>query len=155
MSFPRNSQRAALGLLLAGALLCCTSGRPTEGRKSLAPQPAARVRGPAAQSFDRFCRSWMGKLSVRHEHNAKKIAYRKNKGRVVGEYVGYSKTPARCSVKKTGVPANPFVGKLVYYEVRYRKAGKTREAARASRPRALERVEVLELFRFDGKRWVY
>ena len=58
-------------------------------------------------------------------------------------------------MSETGVPANPFVGKLIYYELRFRKSGKTGKAARASRPQAFEEGAVMEFFRFDVTRWVY
>ena len=97
----------------------------------------------------------MDKLSARHQQNAKGIAYRKHGDQVVGEYIGYSREPLQCSVTKTGVPGNPFVGKLIYYELRYRQSGQTNQAARRSHPQPLEEVAVMEFFRFDGQRWVY
>jgi hypothetical protein len=152
-------QRAVIAVLLAFGVLVYAAGCTKDGpgvTDSVRPKASrGKKAGPAGKSFDLFCASWMQKLNQRSERNAKKIAYRKTGGRIVGEYVGYSSKPVRCSVKETGVPANPFVGKLVYYEVRYRKAGETRAAARKSRPKPLERIEVLELFRFNGKRWIY
>jgi len=97
----------------------------------------------------------MVKLSERHERNARRVAYRKRNGQIVGEYIGYSREPLQCSVSETGVPANPFVGKLIYYELRFRKSGNTHKAARASVPQAFEEGPVMEFFRFDGTRWVY
>ncbi len=149
--FP-NLQRAALALLLGGALLSCTNAGVSQSVKYVS---ALATASPAQQSFHRFCRSWMDKLSARQERNAQGIGYRKRTGRVVGEYIGYSKEPLQCTVKETGVPGNPFVGKLIYYERRLRKSGKTYKAARANLPQALEEVAVMELFRFDGTRWVY
>ena len=152
--FP-NLQRAALALLLGGALLSCTNAGVSQSMKESAPVSAPATASPAQQSFHRFCRSWMDKLSVRQERNAQGIGYRKHTGRVVGEYVGYSKEPLQCTVTETGVPGNPFVGELMYYERRFRKSGKTYKAARANPPQAFEEAAVMELFRFDGTRWVY
>jgi len=153
-------QRTALGLALAFGLLAdaarCLAAPPLQPTPSRAAQPETpTAASKVANSFNRFCDSWMQKLSARNQRNAGKITYHKNGSGVVGEYTGYGSTPLHCSVKPTGVAKNPFVGKLVYYEMRYQKAGKTRKAAGASRPRALEQVEVLEIFRYDGTRWVY
>ncbi len=150
-----NLQRASLALPLGAVLLCCAGVGGNVAKAAPPPVSAAAAASPAQQSFDRFCRSWMAKLSKRHEQNAKQVAYRKRNGQVVGEYIGYSREPLQCSVSETGVPANPFVGKLIYYEVRFRKSGKTQKAARGSLPQAFEEGAVMEFFRFDGTRWVY
>ncbi len=150
----RNLYRVALALLLGGIIASCAgTGVSRAGAQPLASAPATE--SPAQRSFTRFCRSWMDKLSARHQQNAKGIAYRKHGDQVVGEYIGYSREPLQCSVTKTGVPGNPFVGKLIYYELRYRQSGQTNQAARRSHPQPLEEVAVMEFFRFDGQRWVY
>ena len=153
-------QRTALGLALAFGLLACAAQRPAASPLQPTPSRASQPGTPPvvskiARSFSRFCDSWMQKLSARNERNASKITYHRNGSGVVGEYTGYSSEPLHCSVQPTGVTTNPFVGRLVYYEMRYQKAGKTRQTAGASRPRALEQIEVLEIFRYDGTRWVY
>ena len=71
------------------------------------------------------------------------------------EYTGYSKKVLRCDAKATGGSQNPFVGKMVYSEGPYRKIGATREAARKNQPQAMTQTEVMEIFRYDGSRWVY
>ena len=110
---------------------------------------------PASLSFERFCSSWIGKLAVRERNNIKRIRFRKYGNNLVGDYTGYSSEPVKCAVKKTGVPEAPFVGRLVYYEIHYRKAGKSRKAARRNEPSVLAQIEVTEIFRFDGQDWVY
>ncbi len=148
-------QRASLVLPL-GALLLSVVGVGGKVAQAAAPSVSAPVVASLAQqSFDRFCSSWMAKLSERHQQNARRVAYRKRNDRIVGEYIGYSREPLQCSVSETGVPANPFVGKIIYYELRFRKSGKTHKAARASLPQAFEEGAVMEFFRFDGTRWVY
>ncbi len=120
-------QRTALGLALAFGLLACAAQRPAAPPLQPTASRAAQPETPAAaskiaRSFSRFCDSWMQKLSARNERNASKITYHKNGSGVVGEYTGYSREPLHCSVQPTGVTTNPFVGKLVYYEMRYQKA---------------------------------
>ncbi len=111
--------------------------------------PSAR----AAESFDSFCAEWMGKLAAREQLNLKKIQYAPSAGRVVGAYTGYEKAPIRCQTRAK--PGAPGVGTLVYHEVHYQKAGPTVEGAKTSAPEVVEKVEVMEIFRFDGQKWKY
>jgi len=106
-----------------------------------------------AESFDSFCAEWMGKLAVREQQNLKKMEYTPKAGRVVGAYTGYEKVPIRCQSRAK--PGAPGVGTLVYHEVHYEKAGPTVEGAKSSAPAVVEKVEVMEIFRFDGKKWKY
>lgn len=115
----------------------------------LALAPAAQ----AAQSFDSFCAEWMSKLAVREHDNVSKVKYTHEGGRVVGTYTGYESVPVRCQSKAK--PGAPGVGTLVYNELHYRKAGNSVESARKSSPEVVERVEVMEIFRFDGSAWKY
>src|SRR5262245_58739687 len=114
-----------------------------------APAPSAQ----AAQSFDSFCAEWMGKLAKRESDNVSKVKYSNEGGRVVGNYTGYDSAPVRCQSKAQ--PGKPGVGTLVYNELHYRKAGDSVESAKKSSPVVVERVEVMEIFRFDGSAWKY
>jgi hypothetical protein len=118
-----------------------------------AAQAGPGLTGPS--SFERFCSTWMGKLAERERFNLKNAAARRDGNRFVVEYVGYARTPARCEAKPSGVASNPFVGKLVYQELRYERAGSSKDHALSSEPRVLSSTEVMEIFRFDGSRWVY
>jgi hypothetical protein len=115
----------------------------------LAPTPShADPASGVLASFQSFCGEWMHKLAAREAANQKKAATDSNGAR---EYVGYETTPVRCETKPTGVKSNPFVGKLVYHELRYRQPA----GASAARRDVVGRVEVMEIFRFDGRRWQY
>jgi hypothetical protein len=107
----------------------------------------------AAQSFDSFCAEWMSKLAVREHDNVQKVKYSSEGGRVVGNYTGYESAPLRCQSKAK--PGAPGVGTLVYNELHYRKAGDSVESAKKASPVVVERVEVMEIFRFDGSAWKY
>lgn len=107
----------------------------------------------AAENFDSFCAAWMGKLAVREQQNLQKIQYAPTAGRVVGAYTGYEKVPIRCQTRAK--PGTPGVGTLVYNEVHYQKTGSTVEGAKGSSPQVMEKVEVMEIFRFDGAKWKY
>ena len=107
----------------------------------------------AAESFDSFCAQWMGKLADREQQNLQKMQYTPKAGGVVGAYTGYEKVPIRCQSRAK--PGSPGVGTLVYNEVHYQKAGATAEGAKSSAPEVVEKVEVMEIFRFDGQKWKY
>ncbi|HTO52164.1 MAG TPA: hypothetical protein VMR50_02175 [Myxococcota bacterium] len=119
------------------------------GTLALTPAPKAS----AAQSFDSFCQEWMGKLAQREQQNAAKVEYKSQGSQVVGTYTGYEKTPLRCQSRAK--PGAPGVGTLVYNELHMRKAGSSVEGAKQSSPEVVEKVEVMEIFRFDGAAWKY
>jgi hypothetical protein len=105
--------------------------------------------------FDGFCARWMEKLRVREADNARAARIVKNDTGYVGEFKGYGRKPLRCRARPTGSPSTPWVGQLVYEEFVYRKHGKSLSAARSSKPEIAARTHVLEIFKFDGSRWVY
>lgn len=119
------------------------------GALALTAAPAAS----AGQSFDNFCAEWMGKLAQREQQNAAKAVYSPQGGRVVGTYTGYDKTPLKCQSRAK--PGAPGVGTLVYNELHLRKQGDSVESAKKSSPEVVEKVEVMEIFRFDGAAWKY
>ncbi len=105
--------------------------------------------------FDGFCARWMEKLRVREADNARAARIVKNGTGYVGEFKGYGRKPLTCRARPTGSPSTPWVGQLVYEEFVYRKHGKSLSAARSSKPEIAARTHVLEIFKFDGSRWVY
>jgi len=118
----------------------------------LAPAPASSDEG--TDGFDGFCREWMQKLEARERANLASAKFSVLGAEFVAEYTGYAKEWVRCEsrVKKAGKPG---VGVLVYYEIRYRRAGADPGTARAAEPSIVERLEVTEVFRYDGRRWAY
>lgn len=106
------------------------------------------------RSFAEFCDGWAAKLRERQRDNAAKVQWQTGPdGRVVGEYVGYDTDhlgPASVSHADT----TP-IGRLTYQEVRLRRSGASKDEALASEPVVVERTEVTELFRHDGRGWVY
>jgi len=103
--------------------------------------------------FSTFCSQWMQKLADREQANLKDSFKQRGAG-VVAEYVGYARKPLRCE-SRVKQPGTPGVGVLVYHEFKYRRSGTDRASARASDPVVLERTEVTEVFRYDGRRWAY
>lgn len=130
------------------ALLCCV----VFSSCMLAPPLASA--GPA-KGFDKFCKAWMKKLQVRERDNLASAKVRKRGDRFVVAYVGYGDKAVDCQTKATGQAANPYVGKLVYHELQLEKTGARRAATREARPRIKAQTEILEIFRYDGKGWVY
>jgi len=107
----------------------------------------------AGQSFDSFCTEWMGKLAQREEQNLAKVQYTPENGHMVGKYTGYEKSPLKCQSRAK--PGAPGVGTLVYNELHFQKSGDSVDAAKKSSPQVVEKVEVMEIFRFDGSAWKY
>jgi hypothetical protein len=108
----------------------------------------------ADDGFARFCSDWMGKLAQRERDNLKAAEARAGSAGVVLEYTGYASEPLRCDAR-IPKPGKPGVGILVYMEKRYRRAGADVVKARSSDPAVVSQVEVTELFKFDGTRWIY
>ncbi len=119
--------------------------------------PGARADADPGESFQQFCSQWMQKLHERRLFSLRQAqaaaADRDPDDSVVLKYNAYSELPVRCEAKagKNG----GFIGRLVYHELQMQKAGKTPKRALENRPSVLSRTEVMEIFRFDGKRWKY
>ena len=109
--------------------------------------------GDRDASFRQFCGEWMRKLDSRELRNRGLAPNLSSERGVVLEYIGYSATPVNCQtrVHQTVGP----IGKIVYHELRLRQRGTTRARAIANDPIVLHRIEVIEFFRFDGRRWIY
>ena len=119
-----------------------------------APQPAL-AGSDGTRTFDRFCKSWMGKLHKRQVDNERAVRFVRKGNTLVGEYTGYTANAVECKAKPTGNAAAPYIGRIVYHEIRYGKEGSTAANAKKAKPRELYRVEVTELFRYDGSAWKY
>ncbi len=134
---------ALLALLLATGLLTVGVG-------------AARADGDpdtVSGSFQKFCEQWMAKLDNRRQFSLRRAEAEPAGEQVLLHYRDYSPTAVLCEVKpgKDG----SAIGRLVYHELQMEKSGKNRKKALANQPNVLSRTEVMEIFRFDGKRWKY
>ena len=108
-----------------------------------------------AMSFRSFCAEWMTKLESRERRNQRRAGARRNGDGVVLEYTGYVERPLRCEAKRSGSSAVGAIGQIAYHQLTLQQHGRTRDRALRSRPAVLRRIEVIEIFRFDGSRWVY
>lgn len=113
---------------------------------------AAQVSG---HGFQGFCASWMEKLREREVRNERLSPIVHQGHHYVGQFTGYGRRPIRCQARPTGSKQTPFVGQLVYEEIVYRRQGKSPNDARASKPTVAGRIQVMEIFKFNGSRWVY
>lgn len=148
------------------AIIIATGGIALE--PELAPRlareilPGAEMSGSAVaaedpavirQKFEAFASSWMDKLRERERFNQGKVKWKPSGAGVEAVYVGYDTANYRL-LPISNIETMP-IGKIVYLELTLRLAGETEEAARAGRPQIIDRVEVTELFRYAGGKWVY
>jgi hypothetical protein len=105
-------------------------------------------------SFRAFCSSWMAKLDQRRQENARRAEPVPDGDRVAIEYTAYSPEPVACHARKRE-GATSAVGQLVYQELRVRATGTTAAKARAAVPNVVSKTDIVEIFRFDGRRWRY
>jgi hypothetical protein len=144
-------------VLLAGNGPLRAADAPAAEPKAAAPEAKAAPAGPeakAAAAFEGFCKEWMGKLAVRERDNKAKIKWQNGPQGATGEYTGYSPEHT-CKMKPLTDPKGTPVGTITYREVRYEQTGATQTEAAASEPRALEVIEVIEIFRYAKGKWVY
>ena len=106
----------------------------------------------AAAAFPKFCEEWMEKLAQRERINITGIKWQPSSVGVRGVYTGYSREHS--CLTKTGTDNVP-VGRITYMELQYEKEGKSESEAAKSPPRAVETVEVTEIFRYGGGQWLY
>ncbi len=140
-------------VLCAGVLLlatACVAGSPTPKSSqatAVAAAPAAIAPSDPAtakmeESFRSFSGGWMQKLERAQAQNHAKAPS--------GRYKGYE-PDFKIQLKPTGHAAAPYVGILRYRELTYdcskRVAGGACAVASSS--------GVMEIFRFQGGRWVY
>lgn len=106
----------------------------------------------AARKFGSFCVDWMEKLAIRERDNRTTVRWEAGPTGVSGEYVGYSADHS-CELKRT--TEGVLIGKVNYREFVYQQQGASVQEAHNSALRIVDTTQVLELFRYDGSRWVY
>lgn len=106
------------------------------------------------RTFADFCTGWAEKLRQRQKDNLAQAKWESGPdGTVFVEYVGYD--TERLGPQTISHPETTPIGKMVYVEQRLRRSGRSREEALAAQPAIVEQVEVTEIFRHDGRGWVY
>lgn len=145
-----------LGAIITLAAMCLAldpvrSGTPdgSLGGLAVAAEDPATIR----KKFEAFATTWMDKLRERQRFNQSKVQWQPSGAGVEAIFIGYDTENFRI-LPLSNVETHP-IGKLVYLELKLRLAGANEEAARAQPPQIVERVEVTELFRYHGGKWVY
>jgi hypothetical protein len=139
-------------LLLVGAFALTLQGA---GASRAADATPAAVDKSIGADFDEFCAEWMQRLRTRQRRNDKATVLSRHGNVYSGQFVGYSHKPVKCQARATGSAASPYVGQIVYHEIRFERTGRTLKSARRSKPTALLHTEVLEIFRHNGSKWIW
>jgi len=106
------------------------------------------------RTFADFCTGWAEKLRQRQRDNLSQAKWQSGPdGTVFVEYVGYD--TEHLGPQTISHPETTPIGKMVYVEQRLRRSGRSKEEALAAPPAIVEQVEVTEIFRHDGRGWVY
>ena len=140
-------------LLLGAVLLTAAVALGGVVRPGLRVASAAESPEEVRRKFDVFVAGWMDKLRERERYNVQKIQWHPTGSGVEGIYVGYDTANYRI-LPVSHLETTP-IGKLVYMELKLRRAGATQDEALAGEPQVIERVEVTEIFRYSGGEWVY
>lgn len=121
--------------------------------KSAGKSPAARL-ADLQRTFADFCTGWAEKLRQRQRDNLAQATWQTSTdGSVHAEYVGYD--TEHLGPQTITHPETTPIGKMVYVEQRLRRSGRSKEEALAAPPAIVEQTEVTEIFRHDGRGWVY
>jgi len=110
------------------------------------------VAADVTAKFGDFCKEWMGKLAARERDNVANIKWEHQPSGIVGAYTGYSQE--HTCLLKPGTGDVP-IGKIVYVETRYEKSGTSQTEAQGSAPKAIEQIEVTEIFRYKSGKWEF
>lgn len=141
--------RQQLGLTLFFAVLLLSS--------SLCGSALAGEDIPSAilSSFEIFSRGWMAKLDQVNQQNSRALKSESaDNGRVVGRYICYGPDCIK-EVRGTDSKATPYVGIIRYAQKIVKKEGDTPQKMREHPGVPISEIQVMEIFRYTGGRWVY
>ena len=106
-------------------------------------------------SFESFSTGWMSRLEQVSQQNSRSLKPESSaNGRVVGRYVHYGPDCVR-EVRGTGSKATPYVGILRYAQKVVEKEGETLQKMKEHPGVPTSEIQVMEIFRYTGGRWVY
>jgi len=111
---------------------------------------------PAIQtSFENFSKGWMARLEQVNQQNNRALKPESAaNGRVVGRYICYGPDCLR-EVRGTESKATPYVGIIRYSQKTIEKEGDTTKNMREHTGVPTSEIQVTEIFRYTGGRWVY
>lgn len=106
-------------------------------------------------SFESFSTGWMARLEQVNQRNSRTLKPESAaNGRVVGRYVCYGPDCMR-EVRGTESKATPYVGIIRYAQKMVEKEGDTPQKMREHPGVSTSEIQVTEIFRYTGGRWVY
>ncbi|MFM7140595.1 MAG: hypothetical protein ACKO2K_01570 [Alphaproteobacteria bacterium] len=121
--------------------------------KKVAASPGDRL-ADLQRTFAEFCTGWADKLRQRQRDNLAQAKWQTSAdGSVFAEYVGYDTD--HLGPQTISHPETTPIGKMVYVEQRLQRSGRSKDEALAAQPAVVEQTEVTEIFRHDGRGWVY
>lgn len=124
------------------------------GKAAASTVPAGAKLEGLQRSFGAFCVQWGDKLRQRQKDNLAQVKWQTSAdGSLFAEYVGYDLD--HLGPQTVSHPDTTPIGKMVYVEQRLRSSGRSKDEALAAPPAVVEQTEVTELFRYDGRAWVY
>jgi hypothetical protein len=141
----KNSKRVWIVLLTFAFLGCaCSLGLA---------QDEAQVQ----QKFEAFEKGWIKKLNEQGKYGEASMRVEKGAGGGALYAARYEviKERASRSIEKTNQPATPYVGVMRYEIWTCSAFGKTPEEAKAGKFECELQNHIREIFRFNGKEWVY
>lgn len=110
---------------------------------------------PVLNSFEKFGNTWMARLDQVNRDNSLALKPENaGTGLVVGRYICYGPDCVK-EVRVTGSAATPYVGILRYPQKTMEKTGENAQKMKAAPGVATNEIQVMEIFRYTGGRWVY
>lgn len=141
--------RKQLGLVLFSAVLLLS---PILWDSALAGED---VPPAILTSFENFGKNWMARLEQVNQQNTRTLKSTSTAdGRVVGRYVCYGPDSLR-EVRGTDSKLTPYVGIIRYSQKTMEKEGDTQQKMREHPGVQTSEIQVTEIFRYTGGRWVY
>lgn len=106
-------------------------------------------------SFEGFSKDWMTRLEQVNQQNLQSVKPEPTANhRVVGRYICYGPECIR-EVRRTDSKATPYVGILRYPQKEMEKEGDTAQNMKEHPGILASEIQVTEIFRYTGDRWVY
>lgn len=124
---------------------------------ALCPPGIALDEAQIKQQFDAFQKAWLKGLSEQGPYGEKSMKVEKGAGGGALYAARYDILKERAGgvVRKTAQPATPYVGVMRYEVWTCSAFGKTEAEARAGKFECENTSQNREIFRFNGKEWVY
>jgi len=117
---------------------------------------AGEVVPPAVlTSFEKFSQGWMSRLEQVSQQNSRELKPEPvANGRLVGRYICYGPDCVR-EVRGTDSKITPYVGIIRYAQKVMEKEGDSLQKIKDHPGASTSEIQVTEIFRYTGGRWVY